>query len=196
AETTRAAESARADLVDAVARSAGGVEDLSTRAERIRTALDESATRSADIQQRLQSRLEEARAILEQPIDALRESFDEITGRAEGVLEECHAAQQSAEDAAKWNAAVLVRVEQAISRLEPWSEVLLSTDGPAELPRPLQDVIGRAYVELSRPLNELGSVIQTVAQRVQMSAPDARGARDNIKVLAGRGEPRAARTEH
>lgn len=175
------AESLRRTIVEADEKT----QSEDARVARIEALLAEIESKADAADQRLAERIAETEKAAADPIAHLRRLSDEIRSDAEKLTANASEAREQVQEASDWNTALLMRIEQATARLEPWRDVLLSGEAPEELPKPLADIITRAHRELSRPLMELGSIIQTIGQRAQNESAARPGQRQTV-VVAGK----------
>lgn len=200
---------ARAErLLEQAALASVRVESLVSQCERAEQSLSASvlgATASLDSIERRQSAADRA---VDQALVACAGAEERIAQRAsessrtvERVTEEARRLHVEAkerraelEDAARRGGDLVRRVERSLAELEPWREVLFTGEGDgeeSELPERIQAIVRQAQEELSRPILELGAILNRVSRSSEDSRPREPGLAKGSRGKAGSARPRS-----
>ncbi|TVQ31854.1 MAG: hypothetical protein EA376_07655 [Phycisphaeraceae bacterium] len=167
----RQADEARRLLSQELLDGAEAIDSLADRKTEIEKQSREAMKLVKAAEKTLTQRVEEARSCFEAPAAELRALAESIAGDANVHIERLRREREASEAAAVRQEETARRLEAALEQLEPWRSVLLTDQAEDELPPKLAEILNRAQRELSRPLRELGAMIQTFALPEQQDAP-------------------------
>lgn len=157
-------EEVQRSLAASVLTGASSIDSIESRQATLDRAVDHAMVSCAGAEERVAARVAEGRLAIERQADEMRRLLAESRERRREIEEAAHRARET-----------LAWLERAIEQIEPWRDVLLSDDasGDVELPARIQAIVRQAQEELSRPILELGAILNRASRASEERAERA-----------------------